>query len=980
MADFDILITDSGTLPIAVNTRLTYAETAVIGRNARGVLYSTSLPTVVVLLPTIPDDEATRAWVEQGVQLNRALEAAGNRPVLPALALGQHQVFACDVVVMAVPLGNLATTIQQLQQNNQWLAAERLGLQTALDLLNVLNLLRASQQTLRLNTLEVLQLPDQDGITQPALIPWEGYLAASEVVALNAMQTAGRWLYRLLCGFSPRPPFNPFDDTTWQGRTLPYQPQGVISVGLRYLLTALFQAPADQRFVREDGSFDGLYAALHEWHTLTLTLGVVIDQQSADSLSAYNQTLPTIYQFEADGTEAQAIWLDLWLRIHQTSESAEALATPTITRSHALLRAKVDHNADAQAQEAINRALAGPDLTNAIAILQEQQAQVRTLAERRDVTLWGLWQHLGRWQLLLGLTTPREVVRHIGTTLHRSPLEDSAPALDILVNTLEELNLPHVLREVRLRQSALSYRQNETWQAFSARFAGELAALPAYLQLPLSAGEDLFALPYTLQGQLVGSLGDVVSRVVEAITAGNQDAALALTEYARTLPFPLRHSDSSTQEVETLSALARFLRDKNTALSDFTTGAALLQSPSAQQEPLIRQRVEQRLLEMARQATEQVEAAVERRDWATVRNALPAYHLLTQRETRHLIEQLRVSSQQEARSLQQSSVLHTYGQIQKVYQALFLKVKQQALTVQASPQQQQDAARAIMNTLQEAVELGLPMDDIIASDDATRQQWQQLITDALGALQRVEHVTQDVEALRQRLHGDGSLGAQLETLNGEIDTLREQINGSTSASPGLLSQLQGLRTQISEMEKTQLEIVEQSKREMRVTQDDIQRQLEAQEISGQRHTQQIAGNSNLLQDARERLAELEQQIASTQEHEGQLLCSYLDAMPDPQRIERINAVLDTMDGLVYAMRRCPTDAYSEGVHTAWLAQLQRLRERFDALTKRKLSLQERRTLKTNLSRILKVFEEVEREANTKAAAYARIVRPADRRS
>lgn len=979
MADFEIIISDSGTLSVALNTRFTYAESAIVGRTARGTLYSTSLAGFCVLLPTLLNDTATRAWFDQTLALRQALENRLGASALPALALGRHEVFACDVIVLATPLGSLMTTVQQLQKNQQTLAAEQLALHTALALLDVLSELSKSRQTLRVAALDWVYLPDEHGTSQPTMLPWDGYAAASDVVALNAMQDVGAWLYTLLTGSAARPPFSPFDDTGWQGRALAYQPQGILSVGLRYLLTALFHAPADQRFTDAGITFEGLRATISAWQTLTLTLGSVIDQQSPHSLTHYSSTLPRTYQFDADSPDAHAIWLDLWVRVHQSQDSGTAVLQPETARSDALLRSRVDHHHEARAQEAIQQALADPDLMSAIATLQACQSQVQALAETHDMTLWSLWQHLGRWQLLLGLPTPREVIRHIGSTLHRSPSEDSAPSLDILVNTLEELNLPTVMREVMLRQSALGYRQNDTWQSIPPRFVSDLATLPGYLQLPASVVDDLFALPYTVQGQMIGSLEAVRSRMVEALTVSNYEVVLALAEYSRTLPISVRQRDT-LHETEQMGALAHYLT-REVTLADIQEGMALLQQPVVQSQPLIRQPIEQKILTIAQHATERLNDALALKDWPRVRAALPAYHLLTQRDTRHLIEQLRVSHQQEARSVQQSAALNTYERLRAMYQTLFVMVSNTPTDAPRTPQEQQEHAQQVMTTLRDAIALGLPMDDIIASDDTSRQQWQQLITDSLGALQRMEHVTQDVEQLRQRLQGDGGLGAQLQTVNTALEALREQIEGGSNTTPSILTQIQGLRTQLSDVERSYMQAIEQSRREIRVTQDDIQRQLEAQDISLQRHSQQISSSGNLVQDARERLSLLEHQLTSAQQQEGQLLCSYLETMPDVERLERINAVLDAVDGLVYALRRCPAEAYSDSVHSAWMQQFEKLRERFDALTRRKLSMQERRTLKANLGSIRTLFSEVEQESRHKTAANVLIMaRPADTRS
>jgi hypothetical protein len=975
MADFDIVVCDSGTLNLPIDQRLRYSESALLSRTPRGVLYSVAESGLAVLLPAQPDDPATERWFQQTLALARTLqEQHGSHSLLP-LALARHDVFACYVVVLSAPLGSVQITVQQLQRDQQFLGAERLALKLTVDLLDLMTALQQSQQTLPLHTLDALLFADESGAAAPALVPWGDYLPASEVVALNANPEIGRWLYRLLLGAQPQPPFSPFDDTAWQGRALPYTPHGVISVGLRYVLTALFHSPADQRFLMADTvTFQGLRGALHEWHTLTLTLGSVIDQQSPASLARYSATLPKPYQFDADSLEAQAIWLDLWLRIHQVTDAPELLSSQAITRGHALLRAKAAHNLDAQSQEVIDRAFETASTVEALDLLEAQQRRVQDAARTRDVTLWGLWQHLGRWRRLMSLHAPREVIRSIGRALHHPPTEDTPAALEALAGTLRDLQASDLLHEVELRQAALAYRQNGLWAQYSAHFLGLLTNLPSYLQLPTAAQHDLLALPYTLQGQLVSRLSEVMAQMSEALAVGNYEVALALGEYARALPLPPVERQAADERLAPLNALAAFLKRPYHQVADFSEGARLLESAPVQADAALRRLLEQRLLAIAQAAVEQVKQAVEARDWDSLRRAAPAHHLLTQKATRHLIEQLRLVHRREARSLEQSAALSAFEQVYQTYQDLW-RLRQEALAQPLDalpPAQQHQRARLIMDKLQQALELGLPMDDIITSDEATRQQWRQIIEASLNALQRVEHVTQDVEQLRQRLQGDGGFAAQLQALQADLEALHEQIDGVSSANPSIQRQLQQLRAQLAELERTQMNLVEQAKRELRITQDDMQRQLEAQEIVLQRQAQQLSSSGNLLQDVRERLQAIEQRLERIQQHESQLLCAYLDAMPASERMETIDAVLDAMDGLVYALRRCPVQAYDAGCHTAWMAQFNRLRQRFDALTKGRLSWHDKRSLKTNLRRILALFHEVELEAQAKAAACQRI--------
>lgn len=793
------------------------------------------------------------------------------------------------------------------------------------------------------------------------------------------MLNVGQLLYQLLMGYSPRLPLSPFDDTTWQARHLPFLAQGAVSVGLRYLLTALFQAPVHERFMTPEGpSFLGLHHALDAWSALMNSLGSVIDQQNPESLAAFSAALPAPYRFNAESTAAQAIWYDLWLRIHQADAASSGDTSQHVARSDAMLRAKVDFNEEARAQELIQQALAADTAARAQEMLAGHRAVVQHIAETRDVTLWALWQHLGRWHTLLELNTPREVIRQIGGALHRPSSEDHAQTLDILENTLLELAADEVLREVRLRQAAIAYRQAGETANFALRYQRELENLPYYLRLPSPANQDFSLLPFTLQGQIVGALTDTVSRAADALGAGNNEVALALLEFARALPITVGEQLVFQDRLAALEDTQRFLNETPGAhiAQQFAEGARLLRQALIQHNDAVRERIETALLNLGTIALERVKLATDNRDWASVRAAYDAHRVLTERDSRHLLESLQAAHQKETRTLQTSAVLNAYEQIQDTYRQLFTTLKQWPLADILNPDRdnrdRQQAARAVMNALNHALELGLPMNDLIANDESTRQQWQQLISDALAAIQRTEHITQDVESLRQRLQGDGGFGSQLQALAASVAALQGQIDGSSTNVPSIMTQLQQIRAQIADIEKGVQAQVDQSKRELRVSQDDIQRQLEAHDITIQRHTQQISGASNLLQDTRERLTLIEHELLEIQKHESAILCSYLDAQPDPTSYQRINAVLDAVDGLVYAMRRCPVEAYDEGTHAAWLARFHELKTRFEAMASSRQSWRDRRSLKNQLRTIRDLLAEVEAEATAKAAANKRI--------
>jgi hypothetical protein len=712
MAEFEIDIVDRGTLPLGQNEKLSYSEASPLDHSAFGVLYSAprsgSAIPCAVFIPHHINDEATEAWFGHTMGISQQASAQGQALPVPATALGRHTMFGCLVVVIAAPQISTSQLIHTFQRNGDLAGAERLALRVIHQMLSVQQHLSAQRLTLPLGALELSQFLDANGESYPGWWSFAPYAPASDVLAINGVLNVGQMLYQLLMGYSPRLPLSPFDDTAWQARHLPFVAQGALSVGLRYLLTALFQSPVHERFMTPDGaSFLGLQRAIEAWDALMNSLGSVIDQQTSEYLGAFSAALPAPYRFSPESTAAQAIWYDLWLRIHQ-ADTADA--GRQVARSDAMLRAKVDMNEEARAQELIQQALAADTTGRAQDMLAEHRAAVQRIAESRDVTLWALWQHLGRWQTLLELNTPREVIRQIGGALHRPCSEDHAQTLDILENTLIELAADEVLREVRLRQAAIAYRQAGETANFALRYQRELENLPYYLRLPSPANQDFSLLPFTLQGQIVGALTDTVSRAADALGAGNSEVALALLEFARALPISVGEQLVFQDKLAALEDTQRFLNETPGAhiAQQFAEGARLLRQPLIQQNSAVRERIETTLLNLGAVALERVKQATDNRDWETVRAAYDAHRVLTERDSRHLLESLQAAHQKETRTLQTSAILNAYEQIQDTYRQLFTTLKQWPLADILNPERdnrdRQQAARAVMNALNHALE------------------------------------------------------------------------------------------------------------------------------------------------------------------------------------------------------------------------------------------------------------------------------------
>lgn len=984
MADFQIEIIDGGTLYLPEGTRLTYAEEAIAFHLTQGLIYKITQndERFGVYVPHQIDDDVIKAWYTAQINAYKALYQDSQQSPLPQIALARHTM-GWQVVVVNLPTQTLQNTIKTHQSNGQILKAERLALQAIMSYVSLLDSLyeQTARQTYRASAEEWGILRDDEGNPQPALFAFAPFSSASEIAPIHALTHSGNLLMQWLLGTSARLPLNPFDDTLWQSRHAPYLPEGVISVGLRYLLVALLHSPLEQRFTQEGApSFMPLRETLREWERLLNQLSHFMDTESPEVLNNFNAHLPPVYRFTADSDIAKSIWLDLWWRVHlrDTLPYAKRNAQQT-ARNTTLSNVRQTMNTERDYRDTLRELLMTGKLTDAKLLTSALREDIGALARTKDIAQWAFWQHLGRWKSLLDSTAPSDLIGAVGFALHIPPREDTRETLDTVEGWLKQFSPTRedILLEVRLRQTACALRRSQpfSWQARLNALQSDVARVyfsdtAHYLRLPSPMQEDISLRPHTLVGDMIGQASELMKQLQEAIAVKNFALAIALIEFAQVLP---EHHTEIQSEIATYADMIAFLQsgDKFPVAYRVNQAIRFLQLPLVSDMPALRDTLETYILSLSESAFTQVQTALERKTWEALKQAYPAYRLMTERQTRHPIEQLRVTRQESPRTILITATLNAYERHYKLYQTLYTTAQQHALGRIISPDTPTIDSKTLFALLQEAIELGLPMSDFIQADDSLRQEWQKMVQDALTALSRVEGFTAEISTLRQLIEGETGMKNQLTALMAEIASLHTQIDGNGD-TPSLTAQVRTLRTKLDELETTYQGQLEQQLRNVKTLQEEVRRQVEAHDIMLQRQTNQITGNGNLIDDARERLALLEHTLKHVQAHESALLLTYLEAMPQATTLLSMDAVLDSVDGMVHALRRCPLEAYTEACHQAWIGLFNTHQDQLNTLQS-KLNWREKRKFKSHQTHILQLMTTCKEEAIAKQAAYQAMI-------
>jgi len=1001
MAEFDLSIHDSGTSSLAVGAVVRLDEARPLWRTCGGLLYAAtaqgeSAPHYAALLPHRPADAEVLAALRLGQRLaTRTVQG------LPLMALAIHPMQAQNILILSYPVQSLGEALRELLGQGQWARAERLATQAALDASALAQAMLSDEAPRALWHWRSQDLA-LDEMGRLRLLGWLGASPADSPDEAAALHHLARLCYEAWLGQLPSLPLNAYDDTRWQARRSAYRPEGVMSLGWRLLLSAAMQTPPQARYDAPDGRFAQFSRALSAWQQLITLPAANLEAASPDLLDDFMALLPRHLQ---RSSVRLALWQDWLWRAHSGDSlpSAQRQAYQD-ERTQALFVVRSEDDARALFVDSLRPFISAQDWPTAQAHTSEWRRHSETLARSSHSPAWQEWGHLGRWERLLAWMSAypqqAESAWQIGLAMHHDPQDDQSAALDSLRELLASLPDDRITRELRfeadLRAQLLALRQQTPLTAWPVHAEALRASLhsvynaegaPSYLQMSEAMQGDNTAFFYTLLGRIVGTLAHSVEPIISALRQEDFSAARWLME--RTALLASRPAEAAWLE-QTLAPYQRLLDFLDADLGQvallpalFHEGLALLALPDLSRDEELLHLIERRLLALGAQAFALVQRATLSRSWDELRAAYPAARLHSESVSKEALERLASLHADQPRRLDYYDTLDHYRQLYSTTRDLLAQAQaQQALTISGERLDELERlqrARRTLELLRRANELGLPMDNLLDADDSARASWRHMLDDALRALSQIETVSGDVAQIKQMMGGEEGLPARLQDLLQQMEALRLTVDNpqGESGALGVLQQLRALRQHLGELERSYQEQSRSLARQIDGLQDETRGQLEVQEIQLKRQADQINSSGNLLQDARQRLGQLEQRLNQGQRHEAQLLLTYIQAMPDAESFQRIPALLDAIDGLVYALRRCPTDAYDPACALAWETAFGRLHDRFDAVSapSGKLSRRERTLLKANIRHIRAMLAECEEEARAKAEAHRRMHSP-----
>ncbi|MGB1287752.1 MAG: hypothetical protein ACPG7F_14530, partial [Aggregatilineales bacterium] len=181
------------------------------------------------------------------------------------------------------------------------------------------------------------------------------------------------------------------------------------------------------------------------------------------------------------------------------------------------------------------------------------------------------------------------------------------------------------------------------------------------------------------------------------------------------------------------------------------------------------------IIRCAKQGYAQLEQAITLKTWEEIQAAQGAYRIFVSgSRPRAVIDRIRPLYPDEISFWELETKLAEYEHLHKLYVDLFRvaqtdplrRITQDTQTGTASRQQ----ATEILNMMNRAVDAGINMGDIVADNEETRQQWQQMIDSALQTLQQIDYVKQDMDALRAGVE-------RADTLASDVETIKQQLDG-----------------------------------------------------------------------------------------------------------------------------------------------------------------------------------------------------------
>jgi len=1004
MAEFDLIISDSGTSSLAAGTVLRLNEARPLWRTCGGLLYPAtaqgdSAPHYAALVSHRPADESLLDTLRLGKRL-----AARVPHAMPLMALAIHPMQAQTVLILPYPAETLGQALRELMSQGQWVRTERQATQAALEAVALALAMLADEKPRALWHWRAQDLAlDETGRLR--LLAWLGSVPANPPDEAAYLHHWARLWHEAWLGHLPALPLNAYDDTRWQARRVAYLPQGVMSLGWRLMLSAAMQTPPQARYEASDGRFAQLSRALSAWQSFITLPAASLESVGPEALDDWLALLPRHLQ---RASLRQAVWQDGLWRAHASEAAVDrsGLRQAQDERTQALFVVRSEEDARALFIDGLRPLISAQDWPSAQARCAEWRQHSEALARSSHSPAWQEWGHLGRWERLLtwmsAYPEQAETAWQIGLALHHDPQDDQSAALQSLDEALAAMPDDRITRELRLeadlRARMLALRQQTPLTAWPTHAEALRAALfgvyhadgaPAYLQMSQAMEGDNTAFFYTLLGRIVGTLAHNVEPILSALRQEDFLVARWLMERAPLLasqPAELAWLEQTLAPYQRLLAFLEADLSASAALPTlFHEGLALLALPDLSRDEDLVRLIERRLLALGAHGFALIQRASASRAWDDLRAAYPAARLHSESVSKEALERLASLHADQPRRLDYYDTLDHYRQLYSTTRDLLAQAQAHQAQVASGARldelERLQRARRTLELLRRAHELGLPMDNLLDSDDSTRASWRQLLDDALRALSQLETVSGDVAQMKQLIGGEGGLPARLSDLLQQVDALRLVVDNpqGESGALGVVQQLRALRLHLSELERSYQEQARALNRRIEGLQDEARGQLEIHDIQLKRHADQITSSGNLLQDARQRLGQIEQRLNQGQRHEAQMLLTYIQAMPDASSFQRIPALLDAVDGLVYALRRCPADAYDPACAQAWEAAFGRLHARFDALSApgAKLSRKERTLLKANIRQIRAMLAECEDEARAKAQAHQRMHSPPD---
>jgi hypothetical protein len=368
-----------------------------------------------------------------------------------------------------------------------------------------------------------------------------------------------------------------------------------------------------------------------------------------------------------------------------------------------------------------------------------------------------------------------------------------------------------------------------------------------------------------------------------------------------------------------------------------------------------------------------LEQAVELKTWPAIQQGQGAYRAFQSASwERALIDRVRPLYTDEMRFPNLDSLVEQYGRMHQLYQKLFQASKADIwLRADATSPLTRQHAFELLTLLQSAQSAGLELDDVIDNDETSRQRWQVMIESALSTLKQVDLVRDEMEDLRTGL-------TRIDTVAGDVNALKTQVQGRDNVG-GLVQQIRDLERRLIEWTeapgdtraKLTTDLGDLKQRFVSIERDVREGWSSITRVSGEK----MPRVERLLDDVRARFDTIEGELRRRAVQEGQTLMTFIESVNKDNDLKTSQDVLDHVDSLLYALHRCPTEAYTPSVHEAWHTAFKRLETMYLESSHeegRRLWRNQKSRFEINRSARIKDLEACEREAVQKLDSYKMI--------